>query len=1324
MAVNQTLEINYLIKAVDDATKTLKSVDSQLQKVESSTNEVQKATQGMSNLQQSVFNKIKDGYNGISDMANKYGVSLVAVTGFLALGVNKALDYADALAKNVNKAMEENIKLFMGDERAAISFNQVITSLEKSSNGVSGSLEEWNKVTEKTARVLGITKDETQEALKDIVLFSNGIGVSKKQIQDLIPVASNLALIHGTKLTQALDSVKMALNGQTRSLMAMGIVIKETDIEAFAKSIGRTAKSLSEQEKAQIRVNLIIQKASTLTGIAEKASQTLEFRIKKQTSQWEELRAEIGKGAAVIEGVAVDSWGKFLDLLESMPSSFLENIGVIGAVVGNLLSLTSTLVSVGIQIGLLVAGIFTLNAALTSLKAVEFIASLKESAFVVEALTGKFAPLTKAILSSADELTKSGITIASSFKVLGTVIVGLTAQFTALLIAAAPWIALAAAIGVAVYALFEVLRKIEQQTGIFSKAWESLTSLMSDSKIFEIITRLVTDFTGSLSDLFDVITTEVAVALIRMANFINEARIAYVLFSNWLSDTQIYKDVASAIDEIIIFFEDLIDTITDFGKKAGNILGGVVTGIKDFGKSAISSVSEAIGFSNLYADSLDYVDRSISQAAESKKGLNEQDQKSIELIQGQINYNQSVIEKLRSRVSVEKEVAATALASGVVSVESNKKQLASLDALDSALQAIKLSSSEEIVMAVSSAGVSSAFKEVTNQIVEMKKNIKEAKDEDLPGLIDKLKSLESKAIEIKFYSGISSALEIGKALGSGAKDVLKLAGKAIGTAIAGPFGNMIGDMIAQVIDIFGGDPEKFSQMIMQTIQEIPRILANVLINVLATLPKAVADGLILMLDQLPSIIDQVINAVVTTFTNPSFWIKVALQLTVSIIKSIPKIAEALTIGLVKNFAKNYTQAFKGLSNIFSSLGKTFSNVGSIFQKIGNVFSGVFKSLSGIFDFIKKNIIYLLAPLLLPLAPFIAAVYVLYQVIKNFDAIVKFFMDGIKKYIEFVSKIPSMIIDAITKGLVFIVEFLFKIPLYIIDGFIKAFEFITEGIKQLVNLAISYFTEFVTGFITILTDSISAVVDFFLNLPVYIVDAVAALVGVIWDVLEEIPGMFLKIVNIFKDSFIALFNVLKTIFNTVIDAIKSIPSKIVDAGTEFIKKIVNAGSEFINAIVTGAGIFVSELIKKIPGVGGAGNAIADAGNAILNVVGSVPIVGKPIQTELEKAKEKIESAFGIKFAQGGIPAMAMAMPQLKAANGLIVPGSSTTGDKVPVRVNSREMILTLDQQARLFKMIQEDSLGRGKVIELHTTVELDNRELGKAIDRLQVNGWRK
>lgn len=59
---------------------------------------------------------------------------------------------------------------------------------------------------------------------------------------------------------------------------------------------------------------------------------------------------------------------------------------------------------------------------------------------------------------------------------------------------------------------------------------------------------------------------------------------------------------------------------------------------------------------------------------------------------------------------------------------------------------------------------------------------------------------------------------------------------------------------------------------------------------------------------------------------------------------------------------------------------------------------------------------------------------------------------------------------------------------------------------------------------------------------------------------------------------------------------------------------------------------------------------------------------------------------------GIAAVVAALATVAFANGGIVPGSSTSGDRVLARVNSGEMILNTRQQARLFALLNGTSLG--------------------------------
>ena len=92
---------------------------------------------------------------------------------------------------------------------------------------------------------------------------------------------------------------------------------------------------------------------------------------------------------------------------------------------------------------------------------------------------------------------------------------------------------------------------------------------------------------------------------------------------------------------------------------------------------------------------------------------------------------------------------------------------------------------------------------------------------------------------------------------------------------------------------------------------------------------------------------------------------------------------------------------------------------------------------------------------------------------------------------------------------------------------------------------------------------------------------------------------------------------------------------------------------------------------------------------------------------------------------GIAAAAQAQ-QLARAKGLnfqdggIVPGTSFTGDRVQANVNSGEMVLNRQQQARLFDLANSGG-GAGQEIVVHTTVELDGEKLGLAVSRQVADG---
>jgi len=97
-----------------------------------------------------------------------------------------------------------------------------------------------------------------------------------------------------------------------------------------------------------------------------------------------------------------------------------------------------------------------------------------------------------------------------------------------------------------------------------------------------------------------------------------------------------------------------------------------------------------------------------------------------------------------------------------------------------------------------------------------------------------------------------------------------------------------------------------------------------------------------------------------------------------------------------------------------------------------------------------------------------------------------------------------------------------------------------------------------------------------------------------------------------------------------------------------------------------------------------------------------------------------------FALAATVAAAVAAQAAKVAgvgfqDGGIVGGNSFSGDQVPIRVNSGEMVLNRQQQSQLFDLANGASAGGSQVIQSNVTVELDGEVVGRAVSRQVADG---
>lgn len=174
-------------------------------------------------------------------------------------------------------------------------------------------------------------------------------------------------------------------------------------------------------------------------------------------------------------------------------------------------------------------------------------------------------------------------------------------------------------------------------------------------------------------------------------------------------------------------------------------------------------------------------------------------------------------------------------------------------------------------------------------------------------------------------------------------------------------------------------------------------------------------------------------------------------------------------------------------------------------------------------------------------------------------------------------------------------------------------------------------------------------------------------------------------------------------------------------------IINTTDTVMSAIKTIENI--SAIVKKLSDAEGATeDPVESAGATVAAKTAEVAANAVATEIELKASERKTEAAatemaakstaayagipfIGAGLAAGQIAAMtamieAAAMNVPKFANGGIITGGLTTGDKILVRANGGEMMLNQRQQSNLFKAINSGNIGKGR--ELHSTVSTNVR----------------
>ncbi len=140
----------------------------------------------------------------------------------------------------------------------------------------------------KFAASVGLSNTAAAEVTSNIARLASGSGLTGS-MDKLLQSFADLGAARGIAGDDLNALIGTILSGQDEGLNRLGISDPGKLYEAYAKSVGRSTESLTQQEKVQAAVNAVMEKAALFTGAAEDRMNSFDGQIAKTTSQWNNL---------------------------------------------------------------------------------------------------------------------------------------------------------------------------------------------------------------------------------------------------------------------------------------------------------------------------------------------------------------------------------------------------------------------------------------------------------------------------------------------------------------------------------------------------------------------------------------------------------------------------------------------------------------------------------------------------------------------------------------------------------------------------------------------------------------------------------------------------------------------------------------------------------------------------------------------------------------------------------------------------------------------------------------------------------------------------
>ena len=309
----------------DDTAEVIRQLNREITATE---NEAQRARDRLKEIDELRMNQIKSTLSQVSAALDSVGKKLT-------LGVTAPLVAAGAASFKMAADMDESIN------KVDVAFGDAADSVHAFSN--------------ETLTTYGIAKSTALDMAGYFGDMATSMGFSREQAAEmskqLVGLAGDIASFKNISLSEAQTALAAIFTGETESLKQLGIVMTETNLEAYAMAQGieTSTKSMDQAQKTALRMQYVLENTKNAQGDFARTSDSSSNQLRILTESLKELAAIAGQELIPIITPIIQKLNSIIQSigeLDDGTKEIITKVAVFAASFGPLLSVSGKMVSV------------------------------------------------------------------------------------------------------------------------------------------------------------------------------------------------------------------------------------------------------------------------------------------------------------------------------------------------------------------------------------------------------------------------------------------------------------------------------------------------------------------------------------------------------------------------------------------------------------------------------------------------------------------------------------------------------------------------------------------------------------------------------------------------------------------------------------------------------------------------------------------------------------------------------------------------------------------------------------------------------------------